>query len=85
MAAEITHDEAVWLIDALVSITMLCNKLEEKGMPELQTEADEVYDHIRDLAIALLEGNKRQWFGSVTVPAGRELVVPTSDRNVVTC
>lgn len=85
MATEITHDEAVWLIDALVSVTTLCNKLEEKGMPELQAEADEVYDHIRDLAIALLEGIRWQSFGSVTMPAEHRWITTASDRNVVTC
>ena len=85
MAAEMTHDEAEWLIDALISMTTLCNKLEEKGMTELQAEADEVYDHIRDLAIELLGGKMPSTYTPITVSPGSGWIMPTSDRDVVTC
>lgn len=50
-----SHDEAQWLVDALISVTTLCVRCEEKGLKELQADADEVYDHIRDYVISTLE------------------------------
>lgn len=50
-----THDEAQWLVDALISVTTLCVRCEERGLKELQADADEVYDHIRDYVISALE------------------------------
>lgn len=50
-----THDEAQWLVDTLISVTTLCVRYEERGVKELQADADEVYDHIRDYVISALE------------------------------
>lgn len=54
-----THDEAQWLVDALISVTTLCVRCEERGVKELQADADEVYDHIRDYVISALEGKQQ--------------------------
>lgn len=54
-----THDEAQWLVDALISVTTLCVRCEERGLKELQADADEVYDHIRDYVISTLEGKQQ--------------------------
>ena len=54
-----THDEAQWLVDALISVTTFCVRCEERGVKELQADADEVYDHIRGYVISTLEGKQQ--------------------------